>query len=151
MNPLDNRFTEIGRFGRPHGLDGNIRFKPNDNFIDSLFDQIQMFYIKNERSDLVPCSRSHLQICRGEKKSKMFFVKFDSIANRQDAEQAMNRALYVQLPKSLKSSNRNQNPNRIHYLATASTLMETGLVRCSMFLKIRHTRSLKSSINPALC
>ncbi len=94
MNPLDNRFTEIGRFGRPHGLDGNIRFKPNDNFIDSLFDQIQMYYIKNERSDMVP-TRIISRYVEEKRNQKLFFVKFDSIANRQDAEQAMNRALFV--------------------------------------------------------
>jgi 16S rRNA processing protein RimM len=94
MNSLDNRFTEIGRFGRPHGLDGNIRFQPNNNFIDSLFDQIEMFYIKNERSDLIP-TRIVSKYVEEKRNHKMFFVKFDSIANRQDAEQAMNKALYV--------------------------------------------------------
>ncbi|WP_069132088.1 ribosome maturation factor RimM [Rhodohalobacter halophilus] len=93
-NLTDNRFTEIGRFGRPRGLDGNIRFQPNENFVDGLFVQSDLFYIKNERSDLIP---ARMESCRIEEKrnQQTFFVKFDLIADRNDAEKAMNKALYV--------------------------------------------------------
>lgn len=93
-NIVDNRFIEIGRFGRPRGLDGNIRFQPNENFIDGLFDQIDLFYMKNERSDLIP---ARIESYRVEKKrnQQTFFVKFDLIADRDDAQAAMNKALFA--------------------------------------------------------
>lgn len=93
-NIVDNRFIEIGRFGRPRGLDGNIRFQPNENFVDGLFDQINLYYMRNERSDLIP---ARIESYRVEKKRNQhtFFVKFDLIANRDDADEAMNKALFV--------------------------------------------------------
>ena len=93
-NLINNRFIEIGRFGRPRGLDGNIRFQPNENFVDGLFDQIDLYYMRNERSDLIP---ARIESYRVEEKRNQhtFFVKFDLIANRDDAEKAMNKALFV--------------------------------------------------------
>jgi 16S rRNA processing protein RimM len=93
-NLVNNRFIEIGRFGRPRGLDGNIRFQPNENFVDGIFDQINLYYMRNNRSDLIP---ARIESYRVEKKRNQhtFFVKFDLIANRDDADEAMNKALFV--------------------------------------------------------
>ncbi len=91
---VNNRFIEIGRIGRPRGLEGLVRFMPNDIFTADLFDQVSVFYIKNQRSDLIP---TRVESIRVEKKrnQQTFFVKFDTIANREEAEAAMNRALYA--------------------------------------------------------
>lgn len=89
-----SRFIEIGRFGRPHGLDGNIRFKPNENFVDTLFEQTDLFYIKNERSDLIPARIERFGVEK-KRNQQTFFVKLDLIASRDDAEAAMNKALFT--------------------------------------------------------
>jgi len=106
---LHNRFTEIGRFGRPRGLDGDIRFQPNENFVDELFDRLDLFYIKNERSDLVPARLESFKIEK-KRNQQTFFVKFDLIATRDDADMAMNKALHV-VTDELQSMQKDQDSN----------------------------------------
>lgn len=94
VQSMENRFVEIGRIGRPRGLDGIVRFMPNENFSDDLFDQADLFYMKNDRSDLVPTRIDSVQI-ETKRNQQSFFVKFDMIANRTDAESAQNRAIFI--------------------------------------------------------
>lgn len=92
---VPDRFIEIGRIGKPRGLDGTVRFLPNQNFIDGLFDQADIFYVRNERSDLVPVRLKDVHL--EEKRNKQtFFVQFDLIASRSDAEAAMDKALFAE-------------------------------------------------------
>lgn len=91
---MRNRFVEIGRIGRPRGLEGVVRFVPNQNFTDDLFDRADLFYMKNERSDLVP-SRIESADVETKRNQQTFFVKFDMIANRTDAETAQNKAVFI--------------------------------------------------------
>ena len=115
-NLVNNRFIEIGRFGRPRGLDGNIRFQPNENFVDGLFDQVDLYYMRNERSDLIP---ARIESYRVEKKRNQltFFVKFDLIANRDDADKAMNKALFIvnEELKSLKDKQETDSVDLVGY------------------------------------
>lgn len=104
----DNRFVEIGRIGRPHGLDGKVRFNPNDLFTADLFERLSVFYMKNRRADLIPVRLEHVQLSE-KKNQQTFFVKFDMIASRDDADSAMNRALFTtrdelrELPNPIQS------------------------------------------------
>lgn len=95
MTPsVHNRFTEIGRLGKAHGLQGEIRFLPNNDFAPDLFDRVSIYYMKNHRSDMVPV---RLMNFRAESKQKqlLFFVKFDMITTRSDAEGAVDKALFA--------------------------------------------------------
>lgn len=92
--PVNNRFVEIGRIGRARGLEGLVRFMPNDVFTVEIFDQASVFYIRNQRSDLIPIRVESIQVER-KKNQQSFFVKFDTIANRQEADTAMNKAIFV--------------------------------------------------------
>lgn len=94
VRSIENRFVEIGRIGRPRGLDGIVRFMPNQNFNDDLFDRADLFYMKNERSDLIP-SRIESVHVETKRNHQSFFVKFDMIANRTDAEEAQNKAVFI--------------------------------------------------------
>ncbi|PWN05951.1 ribosome maturation factor RimM [Rhodohalobacter mucosus] len=95
MKPsADNRFTEIGRLGKAHGLQGEIRFFPNKLFDPGLFDQVSIFYMKNRRSDMVPVRLINYRT-ENKQKQVLFFVKFDMITTRSDAEEAMDKALYA--------------------------------------------------------
>ncbi len=93
-NSVNNRFVEIGRIGKARGLEGHARFMPNENFTADLFDEASLFYMKNRRGDFVP---SRLEEFKAESKRsrQSFFVKFDSIASRRDADDAMNRAVFA--------------------------------------------------------
>lgn len=91
---MNSRFTEIGRIGKARGLDGVTRFLPETNFTDDLLSPGSIVYIKNERSDLVPMRIE--SVYQEEKKNQVtFFVKFDLIANRSDADAAMDKAVYT--------------------------------------------------------
>lgn len=92
---MNNRFTEIGRIGRPHGLEGKVRFLPNEVFTDDLLDSVTVLYMRNDRSDLVPVRIENIQT-ESKKNQLTFFVKFDTIADRNEAEAAMNKALFVE-------------------------------------------------------
>ena len=92
---VPDRFIEIGRIGKPRGLDGTVRFLPNQHFIDELFDESDIFYIRNERSDLVPARLKYMHV-EEKRNHQTFFVQFDLIANRDDAESAMDKALFAE-------------------------------------------------------
>ena len=94
VESIKNRFVEIGRIGRPRGLEGVVRFMPNENFSDDLFDRGDLFYMKNERTDLVP-SRIDSVYKESKHNHQTFFVKFDMITNRTDAETAQNKAVFI--------------------------------------------------------
>jgi 16S rRNA processing protein RimM len=91
----ENRFIEIGRIGRPRGLEGIVRFMPNQYFTDGLFDRVDLFYMKNNRSDLVPTRIEDMYV-ETKRNQQSFFVKFDMITTRDDAESAKNRALFME-------------------------------------------------------
>lgn len=91
---MNSRFTEIGRIGKARGLDGVICFLPETNFTDDLLSPGSILYMKNDRSDLVPMRIESVH--REEKKNQLtFFVKFDLIANRNDADAAMDKAVFT--------------------------------------------------------
>jgi 16S rRNA processing protein RimM len=89
-----NRFAEIGRIGKAHGLQGEFRFLPGDHFTADLFERISIFYMKNRRSDMVPLRLMEYRL-ESRNKQPLFFVKFDAIANRSDANEAMDRSLFA--------------------------------------------------------
>ncbi len=95
VNNTHNRFVEIGRIGRPRGLDGVVRFMPNDIFLEGLFDETDLFYVRDSRSDLVPVRIQNLHI-ESKKNQQSFFVKFDMITDRASAEEAQNRLLFIE-------------------------------------------------------
>lgn len=92
---VPDRFIEIGRIGKPRGLDGTVRFLPNEHFIDELFNEADLFYIRNERSDFVPVRLKDVHL-EEKRNHQTFFVQFDLIANRDNAEAAMDKALFAE-------------------------------------------------------
>lgn len=86
-------FKEIGRIGRPRGLEGIVRFIPAVPVSADLLKSLKIVYIKNERSDLIPVRIESVQL--EEKNNRQtFFVKFDMIANRTEAESMMDKAIF---------------------------------------------------------
>ncbi|NBB76324.1 MAG: 16S rRNA processing protein RimM [Bacteroidetes bacterium] len=91
----NDRFTEIGRIGKPRGLEGLVRFIPDDSFIDGLFDHLRICYIKNDRGDLVPARIESVSV-ETKQNRDLFFVKFDMITDRSEAESVTDRAVYTE-------------------------------------------------------
>lgn len=96
MEHVPDRFIEVGRIGRPRGLDGVVRVIPDDNFSGELLNRIPLLYWRNERSDLVPARIENVH-SEQKKNHQSFFVKFDLIAGRNEAERAKDKALFAEI------------------------------------------------------
>lgn len=100
---LPSRFVEIGRIGKARGLDGTIRFMPGKQFfIDEVLSESSILYMRNERSDLVPL-RIEKVYRESKRNHQSFFVKFDLIASREEADAARDKALFAD--KSVAGAN----------------------------------------------
>jgi len=116
-NYADDRFEEVARFGRPHGLDGEIKLLPNDNFDKKLIAENKILYIYNERGDILPV---RVQYNRTEFKSNqhLFFVKLDLIKNRSDADLFKDRKLLADkkdIPERELSGSNNLSGYKLFY------------------------------------
>jgi 16S rRNA processing protein RimM len=89
---MESQFISVGRIVRAHGTTGEVVLVP-------VFDQIEvytesdLFYMKN-RHQYVPVRASSVKpVRKGDRLS--FFVKFDHIAGRTDAESLRDAELFI--------------------------------------------------------
>jgi len=93
--PANSRFVEIARFGRPHGLEGELKLLPNDLFDVLLIKENRVIRYLNKRGDLVPARLTNLRV-ESKANQQTFFVKLDMIKNRNEAESFTGKALFVE-------------------------------------------------------
>ncbi len=87
------RLHEIGRIGRARGLEGWIRLLPEISITDRFLRKNPIVYIKNDRSGFEPLRIEDFYT--EEKRNQVsFFVKFDMITNRTDAEALRDKGLF---------------------------------------------------------
>lgn len=91
---MTSRFTEIGRLGRARALDGWVRFLPNNHFDVEYFQTNSVVYIKNERSGFRPL-RIESYYDEVKNNQQTFFVKFDMITNRTEAEAVKDKSVFT--------------------------------------------------------
>jgi len=90
---MNSRLHEIGRIGRPRGLDGWVRFEPDSPLAATLISENQIVYLSEHRSGYRPLRIE--DVYTEEKRNTVsFFVKFDMITNRTEAEEIKDKALY---------------------------------------------------------
>jgi len=98
MQSADDRLVEIGRIGKAHGLTGDVKVQISEMAV-SILNKKNLFYLKNRRGDMIPARISELR--SEEKRNKRsFFVKFDRISGRSQAESFQDTPVYVD-PKLL--------------------------------------------------
>ena len=90
---MNSRLHEIGRIGRPRGLDGYVRFEPDSAYAATFISENQILYINEQRSGYRPLRIEDLYT-EEKRNSVSFFVKFDMITNRTEAEEVKDKALY---------------------------------------------------------
>lgn len=93
--PANNRFIEVARFGRPHGLEGELKILPNDLFDVSLIEESRVIRYLNKRGDLVPARVNNLRV-ELKANQQTFFVKLDVIKNRNEADSFSGKALFAE-------------------------------------------------------
>lgn len=100
MNERDDRLTEIGRIVKMHGLDGTVRVVPDRDDVSHLFSEGSLLYLKSRRGELMP---ARIENARQEGGGRpLFFVKFDRISDRTEAESWRDTAVYTadELPET---------------------------------------------------
>jgi 16S rRNA processing protein RimM len=93
-----SRFVELGRFGKSHALEGEVRFFCESSLI-TLLKVGALLYIK-QKNEFLPIRILSVRQQPGQSKpgrsSELFFVKFDRIQNREEADRLRDHGLFVQ-------------------------------------------------------
>lgn len=90
---VDDRLTEIGRIVKAHGLDGTVRLVPLMDEAEYLFRENTLLYLKSRRGVLMPVRIESVRPEAGGR--SLFFVKFDRISDRSEADAYRDTAVYT--------------------------------------------------------
>lgn len=92
--PVDP-FRIVAKTGKAHGLDGTLRLFPlSGNRAGSWLNSGTLLYLENRRGERMPVRIVDLRI-EEKRNSRLFFVKFDRISNRSDAEQYQECTVFI--------------------------------------------------------
>src|SRR5690625_5722541 len=83
-----------------HGLDGTVRVVPDRDDLSHLFSEGSLLYLKSRRGEVMP---ARIEKVRQEGGGRpLFFVKFDRISDRTEAESWRETAGYTaeELPQT---------------------------------------------------
>ncbi len=93
LEPIENQYLLIGHVNRSHGVHGEVLII-SDVQVPELFDEIDIVHLQNSRGDLVPARIESVRV--QEKQNELsFFVQFEHVADRNEAEQLKNYPVYV--------------------------------------------------------
>ncbi|MEX0593539.1 MAG: ribosome maturation factor RimM [Balneolaceae bacterium] len=131
MNFSIHRFIEAGTVRGVHGLDGGLSIEWSHSDPD-LASRLDRLFVKNERGDMEPYRiiEARFSLKRGR---PSFFVQFDRITNRSEAEALRHRIVYLH-PEDLPESAVNEQaeaetPKRlIGYRVVDKTGSDWGIV-----------------------
>lgn len=93
LEPVENQYMQIGYIARSHGVNGEVMILSNFH-LPELFDEINLVNLQNSRGDLFPARIEQVRV-QEHKDRLSFFVKFDQIADRTQAEQLKDSPVYV--------------------------------------------------------
>lgn len=93
LEPIENQYKKVGHISRSHGVQGEVLVVP-DNYAPTLFDALDLVLIENSRGDLIP---ARIESVRVQEKNKRlsFFVKFEHVNDRTQAEDLKNFMIYA--------------------------------------------------------
>lgn len=93
LDPIEDQYLLIGHINRSHGVKGEVLII-SDLYAPDLFDEIDLVHLQNSRGDLIPARVESVRV--QEKQNRLsFFVQFEHVADRNEAEQLKNRPVYV--------------------------------------------------------
>ena len=93
LQPIYEQYFEVGYIARSHGVKGEVLINTE---IESpeLFNDVDLVHIKNTRGDLIPARIESVRV--QEKNNRLsFFVKFEHVSDRNQAEKLKNFPVYV--------------------------------------------------------
>lgn len=93
LEPIENQYEKIGYISRSHGVQGEVLIIP-DVYAPTLFDVLDLVRIETARGDLVPARIESVRV--QEKNNRLsFFVKFEHLTDRTQAENLKNSSVFV--------------------------------------------------------
>ena len=93
LEPIENQYKMIGYISRSHGVQGEVLIIP-DIYAPTLFDVLDLVRIETNRGDLVPARVESVRV--QEKNNRLsFFVKFEHITDRTQAEELKNFSVFA--------------------------------------------------------
>lgn len=93
LEPIEDQYLMIGHIARSHGVKGDVLLI-SEVYAPQLFDEIDLVHIQNTRGDLVPARIESFRV--QEKNNRLsFFVKFEHISDRNQAEELKSCLVYV--------------------------------------------------------
>lgn len=98
---MSNEMTQVGYILKVHGTRGEVVFTPDFPDFPEVYLDATVFYMKSRHQFMPVRPESVRPVQKGDRLS--FFLKFEHIANRTDAESLKGEALYLpqnQLPES---------------------------------------------------
>ncbi len=98
LEPIEDQYKKIGYIARSHGVKGEVLIISRIG-APQLFDEIELAHIQNARGDLVP---ARIESVRAQQKNNRlsFFVKFEHVTDRNQAEQLKDLPVYVSRDKT---------------------------------------------------
>lgn len=100
LEPIENQYLQVGHINRVHGIDGEVSII-SEVYVPTLFDKIKLVHLQNSRGDLIPARIASVRT--EEKQNRLsFFVKFEHVVDRAEAEELKGFPVYV----SIKSAGR---------------------------------------------
>ncbi len=97
--PIERQYFLAGHISRSHGVDGTVLIVPVLEAADpTLFNNIELVRLQNERGDLIPARIDSGRV--EEKEDRIsFFVKFEHISTRNEAENAGGSPVFIDKDK----------------------------------------------------
>ena len=93
LEPVDQQYVKIGHIAQAHGVEGNVLIIP-EYYAPELFDDIDLVRLQDARGDLIPARVESVRV--QQKNNRLsFFVKFDHITDRNQAETLKDYPVYV--------------------------------------------------------
>lgn len=93
LEPIENQYQQIGYIARSHGVQGEVLIIP-ELYAPTLFDALDLVHIENARGELVPARVESVRV--QEKNNRLsFFVKFEHVSDRTQAEDLKNFAIFA--------------------------------------------------------
>lgn len=98
LEPIDNQYLRVGYIARSHGVNGEVLII-SELSVPQLFDEIDLVHMQNTRGDLIPARIESVRVQEKDKRLS-FFVKFEHVTDRNQAEKLKNCTVYVNRSKT---------------------------------------------------
>lgn len=131
LESIEAQYQQIGYIARSHGVRGEVLIIP-EMYAPTLFDTLDLVRIENARGDLIP---ARIESVRVQKKNNRlsFFVKFEHVTDRTQAEQLKQHAVFADRKKVEPLIDREESPVDIrsftvkvngHYIGTVESIID---------------------------